>query len=69
MDIVCLSEKYLGSSVSTNDDNSLHIPGYSSISADHPSNAKPGGVLVYYKSYQLLKSIGVKYLHNCINFE
>ena len=50
MDIVFLSETYLDSSVPTDDEN-LQIPGYSSVRADHPSNAKRGGVLVNYKSY------------------
>ena len=45
MDIVCLSGTYLDPSVPT-DDNNLQIPGYSSGRADHPSNAKRGGVLV-----------------------
>ena len=39
MDIECLSETYLDFSISTNDDN-LQIPGYISVRADHPSNAK-----------------------------
>ena len=68
VDIVCLSETYFVSSVPSDDDN-LQIPDYSSIRADHSSNAKRGGVLVYYKSYLPLKLIDVKYLHECINFE
>ena len=51
------------------DDDNLKIPGYSSVRADHPSNAKRGGVLVYYKSYLPLKLIEAKYLHEYINFE
>ena len=35
MDIVCLSETLLDSSISTDDDN-LQIPGYSAVRADHP---------------------------------
>ena len=68
MNIVCLSETYLDSSVPTDVDN-LQILGYSSIRADHPSNTKRGGVLVYYKRYLPLKLIDVKYIHECINFE
>ena len=48
MDIVCLSETYFDFSISTDDD-SLQIPGYSSVRADHPSKGKKGGVLVYHK--------------------
>ena len=50
IDIVCLSETLLNSSVSIDDDN-LQIPGYSSLRADHPSNTKRVGVLLYYKRF------------------
>ena len=50
MDIVCLSETFLDSSISIDDDN-LQICGYSSVRADHPSNTKRGGVLLYYKTF------------------
>ena len=68
MDTVCLSETYLESSVWTDADN-LQIPGYSSVRADHPSNAKQCGVLVYYKSYLLLQLVDVTYLPEYKNFE
>ena len=45
MDIVSLSETYLESFVSTDNDN-LQISGYSFVRVEHPSNAKGGGVLV-----------------------
>ena len=45
IDIVCLSETFLDSSISIDDDN-LQIPGYSSVRADHPSNTKRGRVLL-----------------------
>ena len=45
MDILCLSETYLDSSVPLDDDN-LQIPGYSSVRTDHPSNTKRGEVLI-----------------------
>ena len=45
MDIVCISETFLDSSISIDDDN-LQICGYSSVRADHPSNTKRGGVLL-----------------------
>ena len=68
MDIVCLSETYLHSSVPT-DDNNLQIPGYSSIRPDHPSNIKHGGVLIDCKNVLPIKFIDVKYLHESINSE
>ena len=68
MDIMCLSETYLDSSVPL-DDNNLQIPGYSSVRADHPSNKKCKGVLICYKNFLTIKLIDVKYLHESLNFE
>ena len=67
MDIICLSETYLDSSVPVDDDN-LKIPGYSSARADHLSNTRHGGVLIYYKNFLTIKLIDVKYLHASLNF-
>ena len=39
LDVICLSETYLDSSISNDDDN-LEIPGYDLFRADHPSNTK-----------------------------
>ena len=68
MDITYISETYLDSSVPVDDDN-LQIPGYSSVRADHPSNTKRGGVLIYNKNFLPIKFIDVKYLHESLNFE
>ena len=43
MEIKCLFDIYLDSSVPVND-NSLQIPGYSSVRVYHPSNTKRGGM-------------------------
>ena len=51
------------------DDDNLHIPGYSSVRADYPSNGKRGGVLIYYKNLLLIKWIDVKYLYESLNFD
>ena len=64
MDIVCLSDTFLDSSISIDDDN-LKIPGYSTVRADHPSNIKRAGVLLYYKSFLPIKLIDVNYLNEC----
>ena len=40
-DILCLSETYLDSNISSNDNN-VTIPGYDLYRADHPSNVKRG---------------------------
>ena len=39
LDVICLSETYLDSSISNYDDN-LEIPGYDLFRADHPSNTR-----------------------------
>ena len=59
------------SSISIDGDNlqNLQIPGYSSVRADHPSNTKCGGVLLYYKGFLPIKSIDVNYLNESISFE
>ena len=48
-DIICISETYLDSSTSP-DDNNLEISGYNVIRSDHPSN-KRGGICIYYKDF------------------
>ena len=68
MDVICLSESYLDSSISNDDDN-LEIPGYDLYRADHPSDTKRGGVCIYYRNSLPLKILGIQYLHECINFE
>ena len=68
MDIICLSETYLDSSVPVDNDN-FQIPWYSSVRADHPLNMKRGGVLIHYKNFLPIKLIDFKYLHESLNFE
>ena len=43
MDVICLLETYLDSSIKSDNDN-LEIPGYNLVCSDHPSNNKGGGV-------------------------
>ena len=47
-DVICIFETYLDSDTTDYDDN-VKIAGCNLIRADHPSNAKRGGVCVYYK--------------------
>ena len=49
LDVICLSETYLDSS-NSNDDDNLEIPGYNFYRADHPSNTKRGGACIYYRN-------------------
>ena len=68
LDIICLSETYLNSETSPDDDN-LEIPGYNIIRKDHPSNTNRGGVCVHYKNILPFKIINIKYLQECVTFE
>ena len=68
MDVTCLSETYLDSSVSSDDDN-LEIPGYDLFRTDHPSNTKRGSFWICYRNSLPLKIQNDPYLHECINFE
>ena len=49
LDIICLSDTYLNSKTSPDDDNS-EIPDYIIIRKDHSSNFNCGGVCLYYKN-------------------
>ena len=64
-DVVCLSETYLNTSIS-NDDDSLEVPGYNLFRADHPSNTKRGGVCIYYRNSLPLNILGIHYLQEYI---
>ena len=67
-DIICLSETYLDSST-TSDDDDLTISGYNLIRPDYPSNNKRGGVCIYYKNLLPLRVLSIQYLQECTNFE
>ena len=66
-DIICISETYLDSSI-TFDDSNLEILGYTLIRSDHPSNSKPGGVCIYYKSALPFRVLNI-YFQESISFE
>ena len=66
IDIICLSETFLVSTIPLNDGR-LYIKGYSMIRADHPSNTKRGGVCIYYKKYlPLISKVDTCKLNECI---
>ena len=67
-DIICLSETYLNSEASSDDEN-LEIAGYNLVIEDHPSNSKGGGVCGNYKSSLPFRVINVKYLQEPVSFE
>ena len=61
IDIICLSETYLDSSISSDDDN-LELPRYNSVRADNPTNTERGGVCIYYHNSLPLKVIDIQFL-------
>ena len=67
-DIICISESYLNSDTSSNDDN-LNILGYNMSRADHPSGNQRGGVCIYYKESLPIKMLNINYLQECICFD
>ena len=68
MDIICLSETYLDSSIQSDNDN-LEIPGYNLVRSDYPSNNKRGGVCIYCKASLPLRVIIICFLQECITLE
>ena len=68
IDIICLSETYLDSSIPTDGDN-LGLPGYNLVCTNNPTKTKRGGVCSYYHNSLPLKVIEIQFLNDCINFE
>ena len=66
--MICLSESYLDSSVSSNNQN-LHIKDYKLVSDDHPGNVKRGGVWIYFKKSLPVSCLPNPYLKQCLIFE
>ena len=65
-DIICISQTFLNN---TYKDNDLNSNGYSLLRADHPSNAKRGGVCIYHKETLALKVMSIPYLNESLLFE
>ena len=64
-DIICISESYLNSDTSSNDDK-LNIPGYNMSRADHPSGNWREEVCIYYKESLTIKMLNINYLQESI---
>ena len=58
IDIICLSETYLGSSISS-DDNNFELPGYNLVREDNPANTNRGGVCIFYHNSLPLNVIDI----------
>ena len=67
-DVICISETYLDSDTSDDDDN-LKTAGCNFIRADHPSNTKRSGVCIYYKHSLAFRLLNIHYFKECMNFE
>ena len=67
-DIICLSETYLNSDISSDNEN-LDIPGYRLVRSNHPSNDNRGGACVYFKFSLPVQILSISMLHECINLE
>ena len=67
-DIICLSETYLDSAATLDDEN-LVISVCNVFRSDHLSNIKCRGACLYYKNYLPLRVLNISYLKECLNFE
>ena len=67
-DMICLSESYLDSTVSSDNDN-LYIRDCTFVRADHPGNKERGGVCVYFKESLPVSCLPNPYLKECLIFE
>ena len=65
-DIICVSKTFLNN---TYEDNDLNLDGYSLLRADHPTNAKRGGVCIYHRDTLVLKGISTPYLNESLPCE
>ena len=66
--MTCLSESYLDSSVSSDNDN-LYIRDYKLVRAHHPGNIKRRGACVYFKESLPVRCLPKPYLKECLIFE
>ena len=62
LDIICVSETYLNSSIN---ENLLLIPGYH-LRAGHSENLKKGDVCLHYQENLSLRQIEIPYFSQCI---
>ena len=68
IDIICLSESFLDSSILT-ENNNLKINGYKMVRANHPNNVKRGGVYVYVRESLPVHNFSNSYLSKCLTLE
>ena len=64
-DFTCISETYLDSSVSL-DDNDIAVEGYNIVCADHHSSHKKGGVCINNNESVSVQFININFLNECL---
>ena len=67
-DVICLSERYLESSIASGKDN-LNIKDYNLYKADHPNNVKRGGACAYNRELLPVRCLSNTYLQECFILE
>ena len=67
-DMICLSETFLDSSITTNDEN-LNMKGYKLVRTENSSDSKKCGVGMYYKEFLVVRPFEVKNPNECVLFE
>ena len=65
-DLICLSETYLDSSISTGEEKPLIIDGYKLLHAGYPSDTRRGGVYIYHKESISVKVLNLSQLPECL---
>ena len=68
LDILCLSESFLDSSILTENSN-LKISWHKMVRTDHPNNLKRGGVCAYIRECLLVRNFSNSYLSECLTLE
>ena len=67
-DIICLSETFLDSTISSRD-TELLLDRYELIRADHPMDLKKGSVCVYFKNTLPVNVLNINQLNECLIVE
>ena len=64
-DMICISESYLDSSISSNSEQ-LNIEGYKLVRNHHLGNVRRGGVCSYFRESLSVRCLSDPYLNECL---
>ena len=67
LDIICLSETYLDSSIQ-HEDERIYLNGYKLARVDNHNNNTRGGVGIYFKKFLATRHVELNNLNECIAF-